>query len=214
MELDNLQFDVQRLQNQVQNLQTKIEWLKSVLFDQGSRNAALRLKGNLLILDNERPPSSPLKFFMGETEDRGAYMFAQHRFDGQTKGLPFWAGWETFERVNPENPANGYGFHPLRIWGSNVLFEADGVSVTRESVTSRIYFQSPLHRDPESGKFISPHHYDEQGTPWADAEETRQLGGIMWNKDNLNSCLTVDGEGMLTFIWNGESYQLLTTKKD
>ena len=130
------------------------------------------------------------------------------------KGLPFWAGWETFERVNPENPANGYGFHPLRIWGSNVLFEADGVSVTRESVTSRIYFQSPLHRDPESGKFISPHHYDEQGTPWADAEETRQLGGIMWNKDNLNSCLTVDGEGMLTFIWNGESYQLLTTKKD
>lgn len=159
----------------------------------------LSTPGNIMQV-GERAPSDPLKHFLGPTPDRGFYVFAQQRFPDQ--GGPFWAGFETFERVSEANPAWGYGRWPGRIWFQNLLFEANGAMVLPTLVAQRIYLQQPLHRNLATGEFQPAHHYDAQGVPYTETGE--ELGGIYWDTQDLGVRIERVGDRVLLFAGDKE----------
>lgn len=162
-------------------------------------NGNIRTPGNVYLID-PREPSNPTKLYMGPSDDIGFYIYSQERFPGQ--GSKYWAGMETFERVNPQKPAAGYGFHPLRLWGKNNLWEANGTQVGVSIVAQRIYLQEPLHIDPMTGDKVKADHYDDFGTPYT--SDGRELGGIYWNKNDLGHRIERIGDKVMLFTPQGE----------
>ena len=125
--------------------------------------------GNIYLVGG-RPFISPIKMYLGPDYDRGLYIFEQERPDGS-----LFAGMETFQRPAQGAPvAEGYGAYPLRLWGSNVLIEENGVLVVREVVANKIILQQP---------------------------DTTVGGAIRWNPDDMGTYLTRDGPDVI--LYNG-----------
>ena len=157
--------------------------------------ANIETAGNLSLV-GARDPGNPTKLFMGPSFDRGGYFYSQERFPGQ--GTPYWAGYETFERVDPANPSWGYGYWPMRMWGLNFLLEANGDNVSRNIVAQRIYLQSPAHRNMQTGNFEKPDYYDQFGVPFTAAGE--QMGGIGVDTQDLRVRIERVGDTVMLFV--------------
>jgi hypothetical protein len=161
--------------------------------------------GNITQVDPGRTASDPVKQFMGNSPDSGLYTFWQRRFssgDGQ-----YWGGMETFRRPAAECPPHwGYGAEPMRLWGQNFLFEANGTAVVRNIVTERVYLAPPVFRNLETGEFVPAASFDANGTPYGPGGE--RLGGIYWDTANLGVYLTqVDGWPVV--VKGGITYRIL-----
>lgn len=170
------------IMKRIQQLEDEIADLKAII-DLANQNVTTAGNVNLI---SRREPSNPIKLFMGKDQDTGFYFFFQERFPGQ--GSDTWGGFETFSRVNPEEPAWGYGALPMRAWGLNFLLEANGDQVGRNLVVEKIYLQKPAHRSLVTGEFEKPHHYDLFGIPW-DTQGNR-MGGIYPDGSDLGVYIT------------------------
>ena len=167
-------------------LEERIEALESIILHGGYTT------GNYMMV-GPRDHTSPIKHYMGKTEDDGLYQFFQERSPGQ--GTDYWGGLQTFRRFDHANPAKGYGFHPLRLWGKLFQIEANGNLVARNMVVERIYLQHPLHMNPATGNYERPAEYDEKGVPRA-ADGT-ELGGIQTAYDDVEIYIERDGDSVV-----------------
>lgn len=170
----------------------QLEAALAAILQAGTHN--IETDGNVSMVGS-REPGNPQKLFMGPDMNRGGYFFSQERFPGQ--GTPYWAGYETFERVDPANPSWGYGYWPMRMWGQNFLLEANGDNVSRNVVAERIYLQSPAHRNMQTGAFEKPDHYDQFGVPFT--ADGQQMGGIYYDKNDLEVYLTREGREVVLY---------------
>lgn len=127
---------------------------------------AFTVDSNIYLL-GRRDFTSPQKIYIGPDMDNGLYIFVQERVGG------IWAGLETFKRPPQDSPANGYGHYPLRLWGSNILAEENGILVVREVVAQKIILQTPI---------LTPE------------------GGITWNPLDLQTYITRDGTNVILYV--------------
>lgn len=180
------------------SLEERIAWLEAEIETLRQwvdfANGNIATPGNIT-QQGSREPSNPLKLYLGSDSDHGLYFFFQERPPGQ--GSPLWGGFETFARVNLDQPAWGYGALPLRAWGMNFLLEANGDQVGRNLVVERIYLQSPAHRNLQTGAFEKPDHYDQDGVPYD--HDGNQMGGIYYDAGDLNVYLTRVGPHVVLF---------------
>lgn len=122
-------------------------------------------EGNIYLLGHRL---SPIKIFMGKDLDNGFYGFVMERPDGSLL-----TGFETFRRPDPRLPvSSGYGAYPIRLWGSNILIEANGVVVARDLVASKLILQEPV---------------------------TVGGGGITWNPEDMGTYMTRDGPDLILY---------------
>lgn len=158
--------------------------------------------GNLTLHDDGRESSNPVKLFMGFLQRAtGLYFFWQRRFPGQSDGT-HWAGMETSLEPPDGRPiAEGYGALPMRLWGQNVLLEANGALVVKDVVAHKVYLSPPVYRHRWTGQFMSPSGWSAAGEPLDD--EGRVMGGIYYDVANLGTYLTVH-EGQPVVVHNGE----------
>ncbi len=161
----------------------------------------LTTAGNLTLEDGGRVPSNPVKVLLGFLgRATGLYVFWQRRFGGQAQG-EYWAGLETaLEPPDGRPVAEGYGALPLRLWGQNVLLEANGALVVRHVVCERVYLAPPVYRHRWTGAFVTASGWSGAGEP-LDAEG-RVLGGIYYPAQ-LGTYLTVH-EGRPVVVHEGE----------
>lgn len=160
----------------------------------------LRSSGNLILTD-DRPPHSPVLFFLGYN-GTGLYGFLQKRFENQAVDQ-YWAGIRTTVPANPV--ADGYGGLPLDLWGQNFRAAPDGTLISRTSVTSILYLSEPVYRNLTSGQFESPSSWSPSGEPLA--ADGSLLGGIMYNQSALHTFLTLHN-GVPVLVHNGIIYPL------
>jgi hypothetical protein len=144
-------------------------------------NGNITTHGNIYQI-GERADNDPIKFFMGESLDRGLYLSFDKR--DPAEGTEYMAKIETFERPPADVPvAAGYGAIPLRISGMLGIDELNGVSARRYIVANEIWQGELVHRHPHTGDYVRAHHYDTKSVPWGDEEETVMLGGAYWERD-------------------------------
>lgn len=185
--------------SELDELRARIEALEAVI-DPGSMN--ILTLGNLTLEDEGREPGNPVKLFLGFlSRATGLYAFWQRRFGGQALG-EYWAGLETSLAPPDGRPvAEGYGALPLRLWGQNVLLEANGALVVRTVVAEKVYLAPPVYRHRWTGEFVAPSAWSQAGEPLD--EQGRVLGGIMYDPADLGTYLTVH-EGKPVVVHDGE----------
>lgn len=195
-----------------------LEELEQLVLDQGAQIADLTARlngvaqqgtnniqtdGNMSML-GDRPPGSPLKFFIGKDFQRGLYFFFQERFPGQ--GTELWGGFETYQAPPDGDPTHaswGYGALPGRAWFQNFLLEANGDNVSRNVVTNRIYLQVPAHRNLSTGVFEKPSSYSPEGVPLA--ADGSPLGGIYPDFNDLGTYFAREGDQVVLYINGAEA---------